>query len=558
MESNVTLVVNPAGRIIHLSRGSNLLGAFLAAGVDVPVLCNENGSCGKCRVIVKAQSNPITEVEILSLGETLAEEGYRLACRTEILGSGEVLIPEESHEDFLESTYFGSELQIIMNKKFPYPLNRLGTALNCKRGYFIALDIGTTTLTGYMFDNQGNLVSHCSCFNPTTLYGPDVITRITSLQEGKQDFTKLRNGLFAGIRRLINTLFLRGVENKALSLTVGFNRVCRIAVCGNTIMQHIFLGFDPVNIGLFPYKPVVKDIVKIKAAGLKDFHVMGLAEGAEIIVAPSVSGFIGGDAVCCVLTTQLHRLSEPSLLIDLGTNGEIVLGYDRKLFAASASAGPAFEGYRISSGMRATAGAIDSVWIDGHNVHYSVIGGGKPKGICGSGAISAVSAMLKAGILTEKGHIIPKFESYMIRKSVLIIAAEDETATGNPIIINDKDVEVIQQAKAAFASGIACLLSAAGVGLKELKKIFIAGAFGSKIDMESLRTVGIIPYNVNAEIETVGNAAGTGIAMLLLSEDAEREASEIANITKTVGFASMKEFEDEFIDALFFRHNVVC
>lgn len=558
MGSGITLVVNPAGRVIHLSPGSNLLEAFFAAGVDVPVLCNENGSCGKCRVIVKAQSNPVAEVERLSLGEALIEEGYRLACRTEIFGSGEVVIPEESCEGFLESAYFGNELQIIKSKKFPYHLNRLDSSADCERGYFIALDIGTTSLTGYMFDNHGSLISHCSCFNPTTLYGPDVITRLTSLQDGKEDFTKLRQGLFRGIKRLINTLFLRAVESKALSGTVGFNRVCRVAVCGNTIMQHIFLGYDPVRIGLFPYKPLVKNIIKIKSSELRDFHVMGLDEGVEIIVAPSVSGFIGGDAVCCVLTTQLHRLSEPSLLIDLGTNGEIVFGYGGNLFAASASAGPAFEGYRISSGMRATAGAIDSVWIDGQNIRYSVIGGGKPKGICGSGAISAVSAMLKAGILTEKGHIIPPSASAMIKKGVVTIAAEEETATGTPVIINDKDVEIIQQAKAAFASCIACLLRAAGVGLEGLKKIFIAGAFGSRIDVESLKTVGIIPYNVNAEIETVGNAAGTGIAMLLLCKDAEREASEIASKTKTVGFASMKEFEDEFIDALFFRNNVGC
>ena len=558
MESDVTLVVNPAGRIINLSPGSNLLGAFLAAGVDVSVLCNENGSCGKCRVIVKAKSNPITEVERLSLGEMLVEEGYRLACRTKVFGSGEVIIPEESHEDFLESAYFGNELPIIKNKEFPYSLNRFDASADCKRGYFIALDIGTTTLTGYMFDNQGNLVSHCSCFNPTTLYGPDVITRITSLQEGKEDFTKLRQGLLSGIKRLINTLFIRAVESKALSMTVGFNRVCKIFVCGNTIMQSIFLGFDPVKIGLFPYQPVVKNIIKIKSAELKDFHIMGLDEGAKIIIAPSVSGFIGGDAVCCVLATQLHRLPEPSLLIDLGTNGEIVLGCNGKLFAASASAGPAFEGYRISSGIRAIAGAIDSVWIDGSNIRYSVIGGGKPKGICGSGAVSAVSAMLKAGILTEKGHIISQVASAMIKKAVLTIAAKDETATGASIIISDKDVEVIQQAKAAFASGIIGLLRAAGIRVEELKKIFIAGAFGSKIDVESLRTVGIIPYNAKANVETVGNAAGAGIAMLLLSEDAEKEASEIAKITKTIGFASMKEFEDEFIDALFFRNNVAC
>ncbi|MCL4456313.1 MAG: ASKHA domain-containing protein [Nitrospirae bacterium] len=556
MNDSIKLIINPLKREIGLTAKSNLLEVFLAEGVKIPVLCNKNGSCGKCRVVVKAETSPLTEVEILSLGETLISEGYRLACRTEILGSGEVFIPLESREDMLESTYFGNELTAIRNKDFPYPV-RHGIG-NARGRYMAAVDMGTTTLTGYLFDHNGNILSNCSCFNPTTLYGCDIITRITNLKNGN-NFQKLRNSLLSEIKRLLNTLCFRAKDINADNGKPAVpDSVCKIAVCGNTIMQHIFMGINPVEIGLFPYRPIVKDLLHVKAVELKDFQIMGLAGDAEVVIAPSVSGFIGGDAVCGVLATGLHKASEPCLLIDLGTNGEMVLNYRGNIFAASASAGPAFEGYQIGSGMRATIGAIDFVRIDDDsNINYSVIGGVRPKGICGTGAISAVSSMIKRGILNEKGHIVPPIATSRMRKGSIVIAAENETSIGRPIIFTDKDIEVIQQAKAAFASGIACLLRAAGLEAEQLKKILIAGAFGSSVDVESLKTIGLIPYKTDAEIVSVGNAAGAGIAMTLLCEDAEREAMEVSGAIKTVEFAFMKEFDDEFLEALFFRADAI-
>lgn len=556
MNSSIKLIINPLKREINLTAKSNLLEVFLAEGLEIPVICNKNGSCGKCRVVVKAEANPVTEIEMLSLGETLIREGYRLACRTEILGSGEVFIPVESREDILESTYFGNELTALRDKDFPYHV-RHGID-NAKGRYLAAVDMGTTTLTGYLFDHNGNILSNCSCFNPTTLYGCDIITRITNLKD-EFDFQKLRKTLLSEIKRLLNTLCFRA---KVIDAKNGHpsvpDSICKIAVCGNTIMQHIFMGINPVEIGLSPYMPIVKDLLHMKAVELKDFHITGLSQGAEVVIAPSVSGFIGGDAVCGILATRLHKSSEPCLLIDLGTNGEMVIYYKGNMFAASASAGPAFEGYQIGSGMRATIGAIDFVKIDDElDIHYSVIGGVRPKGICGTGAISAVSSMIKTGILNERGHIVPPIETSRVRKGSLIIATENETSIGRPIIFTDRDIEVIQQAKAAFASGIACLLRSAGLEAEQLKKILIAGAFGSSVDVESLRTIGLIPYKTNSDIVSVGNAAGAGIAMILLCEDAEKEAMEVAGDIKTVEFASMKEFEDEFLEALFFKTNAI-
>jgi uncharacterized 2Fe-2S/4Fe-4S cluster protein (DUF4445 family) len=549
MNEMVKLHIQPLDRVISLPRGGNLLDAFLAEGVDIPVLCNKNGSCGKCRVVVRAPSSPLTDVERLSLGEGMIAEGYRLACKTEIRGGGDVVIPVESREDFLEGVYWGNELAAIRAKRFPYIVDRLPFA----GGYAAAIDLGTTTLTGYLFDDQGNLVSHCSCVNPTALYGSDVVSRMSSFHQSTEDFVRLRSGMLYGIGRVIHTLCSRASGTGATLAAP--ERIERIALCGNTIMQHIFLGVNPIEIGLFPYAPIVKNLVRKNVGEFAELTLTGLAEHAEVILSPSVWGFIGGDAVCGVVATELHRSPEPSLLLDIGTNGEIVLSSNGSLFAFSVSAGPAFEGYRIGSGMRATAGAIDRIDIDERmQVTYRVIGDVRPKGVCGTGAVSAVATLLKARALTEKGHIRPSMTTDRLGAKRFVIAPAEETATGVSLIFDDKDVEVIQQAKAAFASGITALLRRAGLEAGRLRRIFVAGSFGSSADVDNLKVIGMIPSGIEADIVPVGNAAGLGVSMLLLCTDAERIVEDVSRKIISVDAASLKEFEDDFMEALFFSY----
>jgi len=554
MNDDITLTINPFNRVIHPQKGANLLDAFLEEGVEIPVLCNRNGSCGKCRVVVRAEANPPGDIERFSLGELLINEGYRLACRTEIRGSGEVLIPLEHHEDLLESAYVGNELSAIKAEGFPHLPGKEPGRRRLPSGSMVALDIGTTTFSGYLFDHEGKLLSHASLFNPTALYGADVITRLTRIQRSDNDFRKMRRSLLSGVKRILTVLCLRVSGPEGGGREEGIEHIGRMAICGNTIMQHIFLGINPVEIGLFPYRPIVKDFLLMPMRALDDYGATGLNKDGELLVAPSATGFIGGDAVCGIIAARLHLAQEPCLLIDLGTNGEIVLSCAGGLFAASASAGPAFEGYRISSGMRASVGAIDAVAIgDTLDVTYTVIGNGKPRGICGTGVVAAVAALLKARALTSKGHIRPRRPTNRIRENTFIIAAKDETSTGNPIVITDKDIGVLQQAKAAFAAGISCLLLAAGLEEKGLKKIFIAGAFGSRIDVDTLRTIGLIPSTIDCEVVALGNAAGIGVAQLLLSEDAERDAVETARKIKTIELSSHKDFEEHYMNALFFK-----
>ncbi|HET6365418.1 MAG TPA: ASKHA domain-containing protein, partial [Nitrospirota bacterium] len=252
---------------------------------------------------------------------------------------------------------------------------------------------------------------------------------------------------------------------------------------------------------------------------------------------------------------ELHRSPEPALLLDIGTNGEIVLSSDGSLFAFSVSAGPAFEGYRIGSGMRATAGAIDRIDIDERmRVTYRVIGDMRPKGICGTGAVSAVATLLKARALTEKGHIRPSMTTDRLGAKRFVIAPAEETATGVSLVFDDRDVEVIQQAKAAFASGITALLRRAGLEADRLRRIFIAGSFGSSADVDNLKVIGLIPSGIEADIVPVGNAAGLGVSMLLLCTDAEQAVEDVSRKIVSVDAASLKEFEDDFMEALFFSY----
>ncbi|HSB34194.1 MAG TPA: ASKHA domain-containing protein [Nitrospirota bacterium] len=549
MNGTVKLHIRPLDKVISLPRGGNLLDAFLAEGVDIPVLCNKNGSCGKCRVVVRAPSSPLTDIERFSLGEGMIAEGYRLACKTEIRGGGDVVIPVESREDFLEGVYWGNELAAIKAKQFPYTVDRLPSA----EGYAAALDLGTTTLTGYLFDDQGNLVSHCSCVNPTALYGSDVVSRMSSFHQSAEDFVRLRSGMLSGIGRVIHTLCSRASGTRATLAAP--ERIERIALCGNTVMQHIFLGVNPIEIGLFPYAPIVKNLVRKNAGEVAELSLTGLADCAEVILSPSVWGFIGGDAVCGVVATELHRFPEPSLLLDIGTNGEMVLSSGGSLFAFSVSAGPAFEGYRIGSGMRATAGAIDRIDIDERmRVNYRVIGDVRPKGICGTGAVSAVATLLKARALTEKGHIRPSMTTDRLGTKRFVIAPAEETATGVSLVFDDKDVEVIQQAKAAFASGITALLRRAGLQPGRLRRIFLAGSFGSSADADNLKVIGLIPAGIGADIVPAGNAAGLGVSMLLLCTAAEQVVEDVSRKIVTVDAASLEEFEDDFMEALFFSY----
>ncbi len=530
--------VLPEGKDITVKKGAVLLDALTDAGIEVPVLCNRNGVCGKCKVIVRAKANHPLDIERVILGQEAIQRGFRLACKCILYGEGTVSIPVPERLELMETA---ESKEITKIKKGLYPYSVVG---QIKQGLYIAIDMGTTTLSGYLIDGDSTVISHLNLLNPTTLYGADVITLLGYIQQRRDGFKKIRSALLSGIIRVISALLEKSGKDA--------QDVIRIGVCGNTVIQNIFLGLNPVEIGLYPYRAPRLEAFVGSLSEIGGFKLSGLSPDVEVMVPPAVSGFIGGDVICGLLYTGLLNI-QPALYIDLGTNGEIVLNAGERVFAGSSSAGPAFEAFKIGCGMRAAVGAIESVRIKNKDVFYTVIGGVQPSGLCGTGIVSAISSLIRIGSLEEKGHIKEVAPIRKIHNGIFVVATGSETATSEPISITDRDVEVVQQAKAAFATGVKIMLSKAGLKDGALKGIYIAGAFGSRLSPEDIKDIGILPYGIKGKIETVGNAAGAGLVNLILSDEAFSDAVRIAKKIDTIQFSNEEGYEDLFIDNLFFR-----
>lgn len=603
-DKHLEITIQPDNKRITVPKGSNLLSVLTFAGVTIPTLCNHNGSCGKCRVILRTVADEPSDVERFSLGEALIGEGYRLACKTIILNDCEVVIPQESVENMFEPSYTGEEISQI--SKMPYavephilqkevnlasskilPVDKRVLAavgenysirpsliyhlkekasghswavLNKSRrevtdiikkptAVLAALDIGTTTIAGYLFDAaEGKLLSASTIFNPTTVFGGDVISRLTFAATNPDGTARLHRSLLEGVRSILQILCKRAERQS--------KDIYQIAVCGNTIMQHIFIGIDASCMGIAPYEPTITNLYNIRLRHIKDHKVLGLNQNIDVLIMPAVTAFIGGDAVACALAVSLHKKDRLSLIIDLGTNGEMLLGHKKGIWAASASAGPAFEGYSLSSGMRAGIGAIEYVAINNHlNVKYRVVGGTAPVGLCGSGAISAMAHLVGYGFITEKGHLKASQQSQRFTDGGFVIASAEETSTGRPITLTRKDIEALQSAKAAFACGISYLIKAADVSPEDIENVYLAGAFGNRIEVDDLKVIGLMPSDIKAATLYIGNAAGIGVSMALLSDTAQSDAQAIAGMTKHVNLGGSLQFEDEFVNALFFKNS---
>jgi len=328
---------------------------------------------------------------------------------------------------------------------------------------------------------------------------------------------------------------------------------------GNTTMLHFLLGLPAKNIASSPFIPVTTAMHIIKPDDLG----LGMNSGGRAVVFPSVAAYIGADTVSAVLTSGIHEKDEITLLIDLGTNGEIVLGCKNWLLSCSAAAGPAFEGANIQYGVAGVRGAIDKVELDG-DIKYSTIGGGKAIGICGSGLVDAVSVMISSGIIDETGRFLEKEEqknlSPKLRNRIVytegsvsfLIAAADGDRSDTDIFITQKDIRELQSAKAAIAAGVKVLVKNAGISVNDIDRVFLAGGFGSFINIESAIKIGLIPEGLKGKVQSIGNAAGAGAVEGLLSSDALIKASEIKNRIKYVELSASKDFMDEYINCMMF------
>lgn len=615
----------PDKKNIEVNKGTTALEALERAGINIDTPCTGKGICGKCKILINKGITTITSIEEELLSEEEIKKGFRLACQAKLFKDSIIELPSEIRLDFkrvfssnskgdihrtknnfsLESNLkkvfldlekpslddqrsdwerikdglslkkieniFNLKISLQILKKIPILIRKadfkitvticndeiidLESGNTAKKSYGIAFDIGTTTVVGYLIDlGSGEELSAVAKTNPQIIHGDDVISRIGFAQQPKGGLEKLQKEIVITLNEII-----RETTQKA---EIDKNNIYETVIVGNTCMHHLFLGFNPINLAPSPYIPVIKESLSLK---VKDIPGLSLNPTANIYMLPNISAFVGADILAGILSTSMWREDKNVLLLDLGTNGEIVLSYKGKLWSCSAAAGPAFEGARISSGMRAAEGAIDKVKIDNKFITYKVIEDGKVRGICGSGLIDLIAELLKLGLINKSGKLIDREEgnselSEEIRKRIIkgqkgnkfLLVKGKKTENGKPIYLTQRDIREVQLAKAAIFAGIKILLKEVNIPLEDIQEIFLAGAFGSFIDKKSAVRIGLLPNLPLKKIESVGNAAGRGAEITLCSNKMRELSQEISKKVKYVELSSRPDFQEEFIKAMIF------
>ena len=511
---------------------------LLRQGIYIDQPCGGTGLCGKCKVILSGTVPEPTSKEKKIFSEEELASGFRLACQTKAFGGMKITIPAQDSQSIKVLDTFENS-------------NNTGIACRSDNGSGIAVDIGTTTIVAYLVDLcTGMTLAAASAINPQTSFGADVISRISYIGDDPHKLSELQKAVTKQINSIIKEVFSKTGRKPSEKDS--------IAVAGNTTMEHIFAGISPESIGKSPFKPQFYDSLEFEASEL------GIEAEKEVKVKllPNIHGFVGGDIVSGIIYTGMHRSDELSLLVDIGTNNEMVLGNKDFMLCCSAAAGPALEGAKIKMGMRAAPGAIDSVKINGSGIKITTINDMPPVGICGSGLVDAVSELLKAGVITQSGRFAEKekleeslSERYKGEKGKdlsFILAKEGQYGNNPEVGITQKDIREIQLAKGAIAAGAQILLDAAGKKLEEIKNVYLAGAFGNYIDIENAVRITILPDVPRERIKPVGNSAGAGACLMLNAPSLWESAADIIKRAEHIELANHKDFQEIFVGSMTF------
>jgi uncharacterized 2Fe-2S/4Fe-4S cluster protein (DUF4445 family) len=630
-EEKISILFQPSGRRGDIESGKTVLAAAQELGVAIESLCGGKISCGKCKVRVdcsplekggleELRFSPFSAEEERFITEDEKKAGFRLACSVQLYSDALVFVPEESrgvqpvirkeareiavelnpavkafyaelpiptlHEptgDFerllrtLERSFGLKNLSIDFQalRLLPQKLREAqwkATAmvwmdreiLDLQPGkvedhYGAAVDIGTTTVAAYICNlRTGRVVSTGSMMNPQVAYGEDVMSRISYVMGNPEE----------GLKRLQETIIhgLNGlIQNAAQAARISSRAILEMTVVGNTAMHHIFLGIDPHSLGVSPFPPAAHHSQNIKARDLG----LKVHPAAYVHVLPIEAGFVGADNVGVLISETPYQKDEMALTIDIGTNGELVLGNRKKLLSSSCATGPALEGAHLRFGMRAAPGAIERVRINPETleVRYRVIGQDRwndecipeevqARGICGSGIIEVVAEMFRAGVVEKSGRINGNLSSPRLRKIEkgyeFVIAWARETALGQDLTVSTSDIRSVQLAKGALYSGAKIMMKRLGVN--RLDKVVLAGGFGSYVDPERAMILGMFPDCDLKDVISVGNAAGDGARIALLNRDKREEADRVAREVEYIELTVYPEFTMEFAEAMAFPH----
>jgi len=500
----------PSGVRADVDNGTLISDAAKAAGVTIKLPCNGNGRCGRCNVIISKPGEPGQ----CNLTRTLA-------CQTRI--DSDMDIEAASNDE-----------KIIASKDHrKIKIDDLTPIVSLpKNNYGIAVDIGTTTIAVSLIDmNNGLDLYAASGYNTQGTRGDDVLSRIEYANDG-------------GTKELRELVI--GTINELMSSYVGddftHNDIGAAYISGNTAMTHLFLGIDPSPIRIYPYEPVVKESeITGKDSGLR------VNKNAKVVCMPSPAAYVGGDVISDIINSEMDKSDELSLLIDVGTNGEVALGNKDVMLVCSSSAGPAFEGGKMTSGMMARPGAIDSFRIDKGKFVFTVIGGIDPKGICGSGLIDILAQLFLNGYINKKGKFTDKANAKKIDGKKMLTIAKG-------VFISEDDIHNAILTKGAIYSAATSLIKGLGVTMNDIANIYIAGGFGNFINAESAIAIGMLPDVPRERFVYLGNASLAGAKQALLSSSVRSRISDVFKRTTYVDLGSDPTFSDEYMSSLFIPH----
>lgn len=589
-------IFQPEGRRTRVGVREDLLDAARRCGVGLEDLCSGRGTCGKCKVLVRRGADLLKPPGPYEshLSKADRQRGVRLACQCRPAGEGIIVleVPPESQRAWQRLQTSGlmprhAVRSAVRKVRAPRPLTAsrlraahwrvlsgalpaesaaeaggtshrhlvvsgkevLGLVAGTDRILGMAFDIGSTKLAGFLLDlATGETLATVSAPNPQMIHGEDIMSRLAYARGGRDQESQLHDEVLASVNDLTRKACALAHESPA--------RVFEVAVVGNTAMHHLFLGVPTDGLSRAPYTPWTTRTETRRAGpfGLR------IAPAASVVAPPVVAAFVGSDLVAGVLATRLFRASGLRVFIDVGTNTEICIGDRRGLVACSTPSGPAFEGAHIRFGMRAADGAVERVAIEPETFHvdYRVIGRGKPRGLCGSALLDLLADLLRTGAVDSAGRLQKRVAPHRIRRSgnefAFRVVDAEETAIAQDILLTQTDIGQLQLAKGAIHAGIAILLDTLGRSPQDIRALYLAGAFGSYLAPESARAVGMLPDLPLDRVQFVGNTAGSGARLSLISLSERETMSRIARRIRHLPLAGDPRFPREFASSLFLPH----
>ncbi len=514
---------------LKIGPGESILDLLISQEIFISSVCGGGGRCGKCKIQLIEGRLDITDLDKKLLTEEEIKQGVRLACKA---------YPKEDCSIMVLSSKEDSDFEIIdtFNKEVFKADGNIGkVSFDNDKQYAIAIDIGTTTIAFCLINTiENSIVGTYSRINQQRRLGADVISRIKAAGEGrdKQLQASIKKDLISGIKEIIKGSGINKEEIK------------EIAISGNTTMVHLLMGYSCQTLGVFPFEPVnIKLIYKSFEEILGSNYL-----NTNISILPGISTYVGGDIAAGLLACGFDKIEKTSMLIDIGTNGEMAIGNKDKILVCSTAAGPAFEGGNISHGVGSISGAISSLSIENNKVNFNTIKNAPPVGICGTGVIDVTSELIKAKLVDETGLLIEEFNEKGFKLAV------DEK--GNDILFTQKDIREMQLAKSAIRTGIEILIDKFGIDYKDIDQVFLAGGFGQKINIKNAAEIGLLPVEFISKTSATGNSSLAGTVDYLLDEGSRYRIEKIIAGSVEIELSNDPKFNDYFMDYMFFTNDL--